>query len=69
MVTEKYVKQNLIDPFVGAWMANFWLFPVGLFFLRQARNDARLLDLDFYHVAFLKAERYFKSLRSKILAK
>jgi lipopolysaccharide export system permease protein len=67
MVTEKYVKQNLVDPLVGAWMANIWLLPVGLFFLRQARNDARLLDLDFYHVAFLKLEQYFRSVKSRIL--
>jgi hypothetical protein len=50
MVTEKYVKQNLLDPFVGAWMANIWLLPVGIFFLRQARIDARLLDMDYYLV-------------------
>jgi lipopolysaccharide export system permease protein len=31
-------------------MANAILFTIGLFFLRQARVDARLFDADFYNV-------------------
>jgi lipopolysaccharide export system permease protein len=47
-----------MDPFVAAWMANFILLPVGMFFMKQAKNDARLFDTDFYSIAFLKLKAY-----------
>ncbi len=47
---EKWAKEEIITPFFGAWLANVVLFPFGLFFLRQARLDARLFDTDFYSV-------------------
>jgi len=50
MLGEKQAKAGFIDPLLGVWMANIILLPVGLFFLRQARNDARLFDADFYNV-------------------
>ena len=56
----KLAKQDVLDPALGAWMANLVLFPIGLFFLRQARVDARLFDMDFYNVAIIKLRQYFK---------
>jgi lipopolysaccharide export system permease protein len=47
---EKWAKEEMITPFFGVWMANFVLLPFGLFFLRQARLDAKLFDIDFYNV-------------------
>ena len=41
-------------------MANAILFPIGLFFLRQARADARLFDADFYQVVINKVKHRFK---------
>jgi lipopolysaccharide export system permease protein len=55
----KMSKQDVIDPWVGAWMANFVLFPIGFFFLRQARIDARIFEVDFYHVIIEKLKRKF----------
>ncbi|MCB0497645.1 MAG: LptF/LptG family permease [Cyclobacteriaceae bacterium] len=49
---EKYAKSGILPVFQGVWAANIILFPIGLFFLRQARNDARLFELDYYKVAF-----------------
>jgi lipopolysaccharide export system permease protein len=49
-IGEKWAKEELITPFFGVWLANFVLLPFGLFFLRQARQDARLFDIDFYNV-------------------
>ena len=60
MVGEKEAKLGLIDPFVGVWLANIILLPFGLFFLRQARNDARLFDADFYNVVMDKIKMSFK---------
>lgn len=48
---EKYAKSGILPVYQGVWMANFILFPIGLFFLRQARNDARLFEVDYYKVA------------------
>jgi len=47
---EKWAKEEIITPLFGAWMANIVLLPFGLFFLRQARLDAKLFDSDFYNV-------------------
>ena len=49
---EKYAKSGILPVYQGVWAANFILFPIGLFFLRQARNDARLFEMDYYKVAF-----------------
>ncbi len=47
---EKYAKSGMLPVFQGVWMANIVLFPIGLFFMRQAKNDARLFELDYYLV-------------------
>jgi lipopolysaccharide export system permease protein len=54
MTGEKWARQGVVDTFWGVWGANLILLPIGLFFLKQARNDARLFDADFYNVAFNK---------------
>jgi len=46
----KFAKEQVIIPEVGAWFANALLLVFGLFFLRQAKNDARLFDYDYYTV-------------------
>jgi len=61
MICEKYTRTDRMDPFIAAWMANIILMPIGLFFLRQARNDARLFDFDFYSVTLMQIKsRLFK---------
>ena len=54
MTGEKWARQGVVEPFWGTWGANFILLPIGLFFLKQARVDARLFDADFYNVVFNK---------------
>jgi lipopolysaccharide export system permease protein len=46
----------------GVWAADAILFTIGLIFLRQARQDARLFDADYYLVAL-------DQLRKKLHAK
>lgn len=58
MQGEKLAKTNTISVGVGVWMADAVLFAVGLFFLRQARADARLFEADFYSVVFDKVKRW-----------
>lgn len=59
MLGEKWARQGLMTPLLGVWLANMVLFPVGLFFLKQARRDARLLDTDYYMVVWEKVKKKF----------
>jgi lipopolysaccharide export system permease protein len=45
---EKWAKEGVTDAFFGTIFSNLCLLPFGLFFLRQAREDARLFESDFY---------------------
>lgn len=60
MVGEKQAKAGAMDPLLGVWLANLVLLPIGLFFLRQARNDVKLFDADFYNVALDRLKTKFK---------
>jgi lipopolysaccharide export system permease protein len=61
MTGEKWAKQDIISVQVGVWTADVALFIVGLFFLRQARLDARLFEADFYSVVFDKLKKWLIS--------
>ncbi len=63
MTGEKWSKQEFITPLWGIWSANLILFPIGLFFLRQARNDVRLFEADFYNVMIDKVKIWFKTFK------
>lgn len=65
ITTEKWAKAGVTDPFYSVWMADFILLPVGLFFLRQARIDARLFETDFYNVVIDKLKTQFKKKRAQ----
>lgn len=45
---EKWAKEGLSHPLLGTFFSNLALIPFGLFFLKQARKDARLFEPDFY---------------------
>jgi lipopolysaccharide export system permease protein len=63
MTGEKWARHDLITPFWGVWNSNFVLLPLGLFFLKQARIDARLFDADYYHVVISKIKAKINSKR------
>jgi lipopolysaccharide export system permease protein len=54
MQGEKWAKNGAFSAGIGVWMADAILLVIGLFFLRQARIDARLFDTDFYSVVLDK---------------
>ncbi len=61
---KKWAEEGLVTPFLGIWGFSLVLLPVGLFFLRQAKNDARILESDFYAVIVEKLRaRFFKKSR------
>ncbi|WP_373497634.1 LptF/LptG family permease [Aquiflexum sp.] len=53
---EKWAKEGLTDPLFGTWFSILVLIPIGMFFLKQARKDARLFEPDTY-------TEFFKSLK------
>ena len=65
----KWSKEGIIDPIYGIWGANMILLPMGLFFLRQARNDVRLFEADFYNVVFAKMQDKLRALIIKFFRK
>ncbi len=58
---EKWVKEGFVEVIPGMWMANFLLFIIGIFFLKEARDDSRILEPDFYYVLIDRLKpAYFK---------
>jgi lipopolysaccharide export system permease protein len=51
---EKWAKEAIVPVFFGTWLANLILLPIGLFFMRQAWKDSRLLEADFYFIYLKK---------------
>jgi len=60
IICEKSAKEGVMDPVLAVWVADLALLPVGLFFLRQARVDAKLFDTDFYLVWFDQLKQRLK---------
>ncbi|MFK7952790.1 MAG: LptF/LptG family permease [Ekhidna sp.] len=58
-IGEKSAKEGAMNPYFAVWMSDLVLLPFGLFFLRQARIDARLFDTDFYNIWVEKLKRRF----------
>lgn len=61
---EKWGKESIIDPIFATWVSNIVLLPFGIIFLKQARNDVRVFESDFYKVMFDKIKTRFAKLFS-----
>lgn len=57
---DKWGKEGVMDPAIAVWISNAALLPFGLFFLRQARNDSSLFEVDFYLNFFKKFKKPFR---------
>lgn len=64
-IGEKQAKEGAMDPIIAAWMSDAILLPFGLFFLKQAREDARLFEVDAYRIGFEKLKRRFARNKNK----
>ncbi|MEP1086051.1 MAG: LptF/LptG family permease [Algoriphagus sp.] len=65
MTGEKWAKEGLVDPLFGTFFSNLCLLPFGLFFVKQARKDARLFEPDFYVNAWNGLQKRYKLLQAK----
>jgi len=59
---KKFVKEDVLQPVAGIWMATFILLPVGLFFVYKAMNDSQLMNKEFYY-------RFFRKVRKNLTRK
>jgi lipopolysaccharide export system permease protein len=62
---EKWAKEGVTSPLFGTWFSILVLLPFGLFFLKQARKDARLFELDYYTEIFKKGKLFFQRILFK----
>ncbi len=58
IVGEKMVKQGVLSPPEGMWMASAILFPVGVFLTYKATTDSVLLNTDTYLLFFKKLDKF-----------
>ncbi|RYD72020.1 MAG: YjgP/YjgQ family permease [Sphingobacteriales bacterium] len=60
MFGEKFVREGIVSPFTGMWMAVMVLIPIGVFLTYKAMNDSQLFNKEFYHRSFRKIKPLFK---------
>ncbi|MFN0082647.1 MAG: LptF/LptG family permease [Ferruginibacter sp.] len=58
MFGEKFVKTEVVSPFLGMWLAIIVLTPVGIFFTYKAMNDSQLFNKDLYLNFFRKVKSF-----------
>ena len=63
ILSEKWAVAGYVNGAYSIWMADLILLPIGLFFLKQARVDARLFDTDYYLVMI---DKFIKKLSKKL---
>ncbi|MFN5335945.1 MAG: LptF/LptG family permease [Bacteroidota bacterium] len=61
---EKWAKEGVTDAFFGTIFSNLCLLPFGIFFLRQARKDARLFEWELYQAFGKRAWSFLSRFRS-----
>ena len=59
MFGEKFVKEGMISPFIGMWLAVLVLTPVGIFLTYKAMHDSQLFSKEFYYRSFKKVQGLF----------
>lgn len=60
IMAEKWARDGFVNVYFAMWLTNIIYLPIGIFFLRQAKNDSRLLETDNFAVLFDKLKRKFK---------
>jgi lipopolysaccharide export system permease protein len=60
MFGEKFVKEGIMSPFFGMWLAVLVLTPVGIFFTYKAMHDSQLFNKEFYYRMIKNIKGIFK---------
>jgi len=59
MFGEKFVKEEILSPFLGMWLAVLVLTPVGIFLTYKAMHDSQLFSKEFYHRSLKRLQILF----------
>ena len=59
MFGEKFVKEGIVSPAFGMWLAIIVLTPIGIFLTYKAMNDSQLFSKEFYNKVTRKIKPYF----------
>ena len=59
MFGEKFVKEGMMPPYIGMWLAVIVLTPVGAFLTYKAMHDSQLFNKELYTRAFKKIKSLF----------
>ncbi|AFL85279.1 putative permease [Belliella baltica DSM 15883] len=62
---EKWGKEGMANTLFGTWFSILVLIPIGLFFLKQARKDARLFEMEVYTDFYKKVKQWMETKFSK----
>ena len=65
MFGEKFVKEGMLSPFLGMWLAVLVLTPVGIFFTYKAMHDSQLFNKEFYYRSFKQLQYFFSKFKKQ----
>ena len=66
MFGEKFVKEGLLNPITGMWLAVWVLTPVSIFFTYKAMHDSQLFSKEFYYRVFNKVRDVIRPVKNNI---
>ena len=57
---KKFVKEAVMAPFWGMWLATYFLLPIGIFLVYKAMHDSQLFNKEFYFRTFSKVRAFIE---------
>ena len=68
MFGEKFVKEGMLPPYIGMWLAVIVLAPVGAFLTYKAMHDSQLFNKEYYNRLFKKIKILISKPKEKLSA-
>ncbi len=65
MFGEKFVKEGIMSPFFGMWLAVLILTPVGIFLTYKAMHDSQLFNKEYYYRALNYLKNKFRKFKNQ----
>ena len=62
---EKFARDQVMSPFLGIWLPDISMLPIGLFLTYKAMQDSQLFNKEFYYRTFKWAQRWLERVRQK----
>jgi lipopolysaccharide export system permease protein len=65
MFGEKFVKEDIMSPFLGMWLSVIVLIPIGVFLTYKAMHDSQLFSKEFYNRVFKRFKLFLSTFRKE----